>query len=71
VIDTDAAPGSTPDDYLRLLLLSQLLVAPNGLILDGIFGAQTDAAVKSFQNTAHIGVDGIVGPHTWSALLGV
>lgn len=42
-----------------------------GLILDGIFGAQTDAAVKSFQTTAHIGVDGIVGPHTWSALLGV
>ncbi len=37
-IDTDAAPASTPDAYLRLHLLSHLLVAPNGLNLDGIFG---------------------------------
>ena len=37
-IDTDAAPTSTPDAYLRLHLLSHLLVAPNGLNLDGIFG---------------------------------
>lgn len=37
-IDTDAAPASTSDAYLRLHLLSHLLVAPNGLNLDGIFG---------------------------------
>src|SRR6478735_6238070 len=37
-IDTDAAPASTPDAYLRLHLLSHLLVAPNGLNLDGVFG---------------------------------
>jgi 2,3,4,5-tetrahydropyridine-2-carboxylate N-succinyltransferase len=37
VIDTDAAPASTPDAYLRLHLLSHLLVAPNTINLDGIF----------------------------------
>jgi 2,3,4,5-tetrahydropyridine-2-carboxylate N-succinyltransferase len=37
-IDLDAAPASTPDAYLRLHLLSHLLVAPNTINLDGIFG---------------------------------
>jgi 2,3,4,5-tetrahydropyridine-2-carboxylate N-succinyltransferase len=37
VIDVDAAPASTPDAYLRLHLLSHLLVAPNTINLDGIF----------------------------------
>ena len=37
-IDLDAAPASTPDAYLRLHLLSHLLVAPNSLNLDGLFG---------------------------------
>jgi 2,3,4,5-tetrahydropyridine-2-carboxylate N-succinyltransferase len=37
-IDTDAAPASTPDAYLRLHLLSHLLVRPNEVNLDGIFG---------------------------------
>ncbi|MET0726071.1 MAG: 2,3,4,5-tetrahydropyridine-2,6-dicarboxylate N-succinyltransferase [Leifsonia sp.] len=37
-IDLDAAPASTPDAYLRLHLLSHLLVAPNTVSLDGIFG---------------------------------
>ncbi|MFT4283552.1 MAG: 2,3,4,5-tetrahydropyridine-2,6-dicarboxylate N-succinyltransferase [Protaetiibacter sp.] len=36
-IDTDAAPASTPDAYLRLHLLSHLLVRPNEIELDGIF----------------------------------
>ena len=37
-IETDAAPASTSDAYLRLHLLSHLLVKPNELNLDGIFG---------------------------------
>ncbi|MEO6943456.1 MAG: 2,3,4,5-tetrahydropyridine-2,6-dicarboxylate N-succinyltransferase [Lacisediminihabitans sp.] len=36
-IDLDAAPASTADAYLRLHLLSHLLVKPNTLNLDGIF----------------------------------
>jgi 2,3,4,5-tetrahydropyridine-2-carboxylate N-succinyltransferase len=37
-IDLDAPPASTPDAYLRLHLLSHLIVAPNTINLDGIFG---------------------------------
>ena len=37
-IDLDAPPASTPDAYLRLHLLSHLLVAPNTMNLDGLFG---------------------------------
>ena len=36
-IDLDAAPASTPDAYLRLHLLSHLLVKPNTINLDGLF----------------------------------
>lgn len=37
-IDADAAPASTADAYLRLHALSHLLVRPNEIALDGIFG---------------------------------
>jgi 2,3,4,5-tetrahydropyridine-2,6-dicarboxylate N-succinyltransferase len=36
-VDLDAAPASTPDAYLRLHLLSHLLVRPNTVNLDGVF----------------------------------
>ncbi len=38
--------------------------------IDGIFGAMTEAAVKAFQRSRSLTVDGIVGPQTWGALLG-
>ena len=42
---------------------------PNlGLVVDGVFGPLTDAAVKEFQQGAGLTVDGIVGPLTWDAL---
>lgn len=37
-IDADIAPASTVDAYLRLHALSHLLVRPNEINLDGIFG---------------------------------
>lgn len=37
-IDLNTPPASTPDAYLRLHLLSHLLVAPNAQNIDGIFG---------------------------------
>ncbi|MGY4860033.1 2,3,4,5-tetrahydropyridine-2,6-dicarboxylate N-succinyltransferase [Cryobacterium sp. AP23] len=37
-IDLQAPPAGTPDAYLRLHLLSHLLVKPNTINLDGIFG---------------------------------
>ena len=36
--------------------------------IDGVFGEQTQEAVEQFQSQAGLGVDGIVGPATWSAL---
>ena len=42
---------------------------PNlSLVVDGVFGPLTDAAVKEFQQGAGLAVDGIVGPLTWDAL---
>jgi peptidoglycan hydrolase-like protein with peptidoglycan-binding domain len=36
--------------------------------LDGIFGPQTEASVKTFQFTAGLRADGIIGPQTWNKL---
>jgi len=38
------------------------------LVVDGIFGPATLAAVKAFQQGSGLVVDGIVGPLTWNAL---
>jgi peptidoglycan hydrolase-like protein with peptidoglycan-binding domain len=38
---------------------------------DGIFGAKTNNAVTSFQRQFGLVADGVVGPKTWSKLLGI
>jgi len=43
-------------------------VCPYGLVVDGVFGVKTEAAVKDFQKTNDLSVDGIVGAKTWSKL---
>lgn len=39
------------------------------LVVDGIFGSRTEAAVREFQRSYNLSVDGIVGSQTWSTLL--
>ncbi len=51
--------------YLQSKLTSKLY--PLGAI-DGIFGANTLAAVRQFQQENNLAVDGIVGPATWQAI---
>jgi peptidoglycan hydrolase-like protein with peptidoglycan-binding domain len=59
--------GSTGDGVRRAQ--RGLRRTPNlGIVVDGIFGAATDSAVKQFQGGAGLTVDGIVGPLTWKAL---
>ena len=41
----------------------------HGVVVDGIFGPDTDAAVRAFQRQRGLAVDGIVGPNTWGALV--
>lgn len=39
--------------------------------VDGSFGSKTDSAVRAYQRDKNLEVDGVVGPATWSKLLGV
>ena len=41
----------------------------HGVAVDGVFGPQTETAVKAFQASRGLVADGIVGPITWPALV--
>ena len=60
--------GSQGGDVKEL----QTLLNKNGysLSVDGIFGANTQKAVKDYQQKSGLAVDGIVGTNTWGSLLG-
>lgn len=59
--------GSRGNDVERLqMTLNEMGYS---LVIDGIFGPNTEAAVKGFQKNSHLEVDGIVGPLTWYALM--
>jgi peptidoglycan hydrolase-like protein with peptidoglycan-binding domain len=58
---------SSGEEGRQVSLLQQAL---GGVAVDGIFGPQTEAAVRAFQAAHGLAVDGIVGPLTWAALNG-
>lgn len=63
--------GSTgPNVMLVQILLNFAGAASPLLVVDGIFGPKTQAAVLKFQKTSRLAVDGIVGPMSMQALAG-
>ena len=68
VAATTLRRGSKGEDVKKL----QTLLRNKGYVLavDGDFGPTTEKCVKDFQNTKHLQPDGIVGPKTWTALIG-
>ncbi len=59
------------DDKAHPVPSLQYLLRERGqtVTVDGDFGPRTEAAVRAFQEERGLGVDGIVGPRTWSALI--
>ena len=52
--------------------MQQLLKdAGSGLVVDGIFGSGTRSALVAFQKKNGLEADGVCGPKTWAALLGI
>lgn len=37
--------------------------------IDGVFGAEMQAAVENFQDSKNLTSDGVIGPETWAAML--
>ncbi|MCJ8280250.1 MAG: peptidoglycan-binding protein, partial [Rivularia sp. ALOHA_DT_140] len=71
-------PGSYCDDVAKVqsvLKFSPFIQETLGMTgyyfgkIDGLFGPQTQAAVKSFQNDKQLVVDGVIGSQTWDYLM--
>lgn len=56
--------------YIQGLLnvISKLNSAVPSVDRDGVFGAETEAAIRAFQTAYGLEVDGVVGPITWEKL---
>jgi peptidoglycan hydrolase-like protein with peptidoglycan-binding domain len=64
-------PLTSQGDQAHPVPTLQYLLRARGhtVTVDGIFGPRTDAAVRAFQASRGLAVDGIVGPNTWTALI--
>ncbi len=69
---TPIRPGAQNENVRRIQSALNTINQSNGtlttLTVDGIFGSQTEAAVRAFQRQNGLTVDGIVGAATWNRL---
>ena len=64
----EVASGSSGDAVRGVQ--SQISIRADGWVtINGVFGPETDNAVRSFQGDIGLSVDGIVGPETWNAFV--
>ncbi|MEG0754391.1 MAG: peptidoglycan-binding protein, partial [Angelakisella sp.] len=83
--EEEQLPSETPAELLRrgdtgpyvklaqyfLRVIANYYIAVRPIAIDGIFGPDTEAAVRDFQNRFGLAIDGIVGPKTWGSLYNV
>lgn len=55
--------------FLRVIATYHIAVRP--VAIDGVFGSDTESAVRDFQNRFGLVTDGIIGPDTWAKLYDV
>jgi peptidoglycan hydrolase-like protein with peptidoglycan-binding domain len=75
VAATGSEPATTTEHTISLSSESQgrqveMLQEALGIAVDGVYGPETEEAVKSFQSSKGLTADGIVGPATIAALRG-
>jgi hypothetical protein len=67
----DQYPIRRCDEGYAVYILQQALVDRGYTVdVDGYFGPGTEQAVRDFQRIEGLEVDGLVGPNTWSTLVG-
>lgn len=67
----DTAKTCSTSKNSKSVYVCAIQIIVGGITVDGIFGKNTKKAVSTFQSASKLDVDGIVGPKTWKALLGV
>jgi peptidoglycan hydrolase-like protein with peptidoglycan-binding domain len=72
---TGAEPATTTEHAITISSESsgrqvELVQSALGIAVDGIYGPETESAVRSFQSAHGLAVDGIVGPETAAAMRG-
>jgi peptidoglycan hydrolase-like protein with peptidoglycan-binding domain len=64
-----SAPGPLAEEPIRTLQYLLRQHRHPEVVVDGIFGPITEAAVRAFQQSHRLQIDGIVGNQTWPALI--